>query len=68
MSHSGLEWLPPNGIHLTALELGLVLEALRSVIDGTVIDGSVIDEPNRAHAVSIATVIGNAVSREEGEQ
>jgi hypothetical protein len=63
VSRSELDWLPPNGIHLTVMELGQVLEALRGVIDGTV-----SDEPNRAHAVSITTVIGNAVSREEGEQ
>jgi hypothetical protein len=48
---------------MTVLEVEHVLEALRGVSDGTV-----SDEPNRAHAMSIATVIGNAVSREEGEQ
>lgn len=58
-----LDWLPPNGIHLTVMELGQVLEALRGVIEG-----AVTNEPNGAHAVSIATVIENAVSREEGEQ
>ena len=63
MSRSELDWLPPNGIHLSVSEVGHVLEALRGVIDGTM-----GDEPNRAHAVSIATVIGNAVSREEGQR
>lgn len=63
MSRSDLDWLPPNGIHLNAQELGYVLEALRGIIDGTT-----SDEPNRAHAISIATVIGNAVSRAEGNE
>lgn len=63
MSHSELDWLPPDGIHLNVSEIGQVLEALRGVIDGTE-----SDEPNRAHAVSIATIIGTAVSREEDEQ
>lgn len=63
MSRSELDWLPPGGIHLDVPDLARILEALRGVLDRTV-----SDEPNRAHAVSIATVIGNAVSREEGEQ
>jgi len=50
--------LRPAGIQLDRDELALVVVALRALIDG-----SEPDEPNRAHAVTIAYVIADAIER-----
>jgi hypothetical protein len=55
-----LGWLPPEGIWLTRDDLGWLLASLRSLIDGT--DP---DEPNRAHAMTIALVLARAIERED---
>ena len=57
-----LDWLPSRGIRLTRDELAGVLRALRAIIAGT---GE--DEPNRAHAVTIAMALGAAFEREGGD-
>ena len=61
MRSKGLDWLPPNGAHLTVEELDTMMTSLRSLIDGT--DA---DEPNRAHAVTIAYTLATAIDREDG--
>lgn len=61
MRSDDLEWLPPNGAHLTVEELASMMTSLRSLIDGT--DAA---EPNRAHAVTIAYVLANAIDRQDG--
>lgn len=50
--------LPPDGIHLDRDELVGVVDAIRALIDG-----SSPDEPNRAHIMTIAFVIAEAVDR-----
>jgi hypothetical protein len=56
-----LGWLPPDGVRLTRHDLETVIPALRSLIDGTE-----PDEPNRAHATTIALVLAEAIDRTEG--
>lgn len=58
-----LDWLPPEGVHLVRDELAREVVALRSVIDG-----SEPDEPNRAHAVTIAYVVADAIERTGGSR
>ena len=58
MKVDDLGWLPSAGIHLDRGELALVVAALRALIDG-----SEPDEPNRAHAVTIAYVVADAIER-----
>lgn len=53
-----LDWLPNDGVHLDRNELAVVVTALRALIDG-----SEPDEPNRAHAVTIAYVVADAIER-----
>jgi hypothetical protein len=60
MSEGGLDWLPNEGIRLTRAELARTIRSLRALIDGTEPDG-----PNRAHAVTIAHAIADAIEREE---
>jgi hypothetical protein len=55
----GLDWIPVDGCHLTHDEIVEILGSLRALVDGT--DP---DEPNRAHAVSIAYVVAEAIERE----
>lgn len=54
------EWLPATGACLTVEEVATTMMSLRSLIDGTE-----SDEPNRAHAVTIAYLLGDAIEREE---
>lgn len=61
MRSDDLEWLPPHGARLTVEELASMMTSLRSLIDGTE-----ADEPNRAHAVTIAYVLANAIDRQDG--
>jgi hypothetical protein len=61
VSAGDLSWLPSGGAYLTQLELAGVVRALRALIEGTE-----PDEPNRAHAVTIAYVIAGAVHRRGG--
>jgi len=56
-----LGWLPSDGVHLDRDELTRVVVALRALING-----SEPDEPNRAHAVTIAYVVADAIERTEG--
>ena len=56
-----LDWLPDKGIHLDRSDLARVVVALRALIDGTE-----PDEPNRAHAVTIAYVVADAIERTGG--
>jgi len=56
-----LGWLPSDGVHLDRDELTPVVVALRALING-----SDPDEPNRAHAVTIAYVVADAIERTEG--
>ena len=58
MKVDDLGWLPAAGIQLDRDELALVVVALRALIDG-----SEPDEPNRAHAVTIAYVVADAIER-----
>jgi hypothetical protein len=51
-----------KGAHLTRDDLERTIRSLRSLIDGT--DP---DEPNRAHAVTIAYVIAAAIERSQEE-
>ena len=62
MNVEDLGWLPSQGVQLDRDELALVVVALRALIDGTE-----PDEPNRAHAVTIAYVVADAIER-TGEQ
>jgi len=55
----GLDWIPVDGCRLSREELVEVFQSLRALVDGT--DA---DEPNRAHAVSIAYVLAEAIERE----
>ncbi len=55
-----LDWLPPSGAHLTLEDVTTMLISLRSLIDGTD-----VDEPNRAHAVAMAYVLTAAIDRED---
>lgn len=57
----GLGWLTESGAHLTRDDLVEVLAALRALIAGTE-----PDEANRAHAVTIASVVAEAIDREGG--
>ena len=59
LQDDGLDWIPVDGCRLLREELVEVFETLRALIDGT--EG---DEPNRAHAVSIAYVLAEAIERE----
>jgi hypothetical protein len=52
---------PSGGSHLDRDELARVVVALRALIDG-----SEPDEPNRAHAVTIAYVVADAIERAGG--
>ena len=61
MAGEGLGWLPPGGARLTRDELADVMHALRALISGTE-----PDEPNRAHAVTIAYAVAGAIEREGG--
>ena len=61
MKAEDLGWLPPEGVHLDRDELARVVVALRALIDG-----SEPDEPNRAHAVTIAYVVADAIERTGG--
>lgn len=54
-------WVPEAGARLTKEELVEILRALRALISGTE-----PDEPNRAHAVSIAYAVSTAMDREGG--
>ena len=54
-------WVPEAGARLTKDELVEILFALRALVSGTE-----PDEPNRAHAVSIAYVVSAAMDREGG--
>jgi hypothetical protein len=56
-----LGWLPDGGNHLDRSDLARVVVALRALIDGTE-----PDEPNRAHAVTIAYVVADAIERAGG--
>lgn len=56
-----LDWIPVDGCRLTRDELTQIFESLRALVDGTA-----PDEPNRAHAVSIAYVVAEAIDRTEG--
>lgn len=58
MEVDDLGWLPPAGIRLDRDELVVVMTCLRALIDGTA-----PDEPNRAHAVTIAYVVADAIER-----
>jgi len=60
MSDAALDWLPEKGAHLTRDDLERTSRSLRSLIDGT--DS---DEANRAHAVTIAYVIADAIERSQ---
>ena len=62
MNVEDLDWLPSRGVRLDRDELALVVVSLRALIDG-----SEPDEPNRAHAVTIAYVVADAIER-TGEQ
>jgi hypothetical protein len=58
VEHSGLDWLPEDGVVLTRTDLAGIFVALRALIDGT--------EPlevNRSHAVDIAVTITHALER-----
>lgn len=59
----GLGWIPDGGTRLTRDELLEIMRTLRALIAGTE-----RDEPNRAHAVSIAYVVTMAIDRERGNQ
>jgi len=61
MTVEDLDWLPPAGVHLDRDELPRVVVALRALVDG-----SEPDEPNRAHAVTIADVVADAIERTGG--
>lgn len=56
-----LPWVPVGGACLTRGELIEIFVALRALVNGT--DP---DEPNRAHAVTIAYVVAEAIEREGG--
>jgi hypothetical protein len=56
-----LDWLPPNGALLAHDDLAQVMRALRALISGTE-----PDEPNRAHAITIAFVVAEAIDRAGG--
>jgi hypothetical protein len=51
-------WLPPDGIKLTRDETAEVLVTLRALVDGTE-----VDEANRAHTVTIAIIVTRAIDR-----
>ena len=53
--------LPAGGVRLGRDELVDVISAVRALIDGT--DPG---EPNRAHVLTIAFVVADAVDRERG--
>lgn len=59
----GLGWLPAEGTTLTRDELVEMFIALRALISGTE-----PDEPNRAHAVTIASILSSAIDRPGGGQ
>ena len=59
----GLEWLPPEGVALSVVEVRRILQALRALISGT--DEM---EPNRSHVVEIVVIVGEALERQDGEQ
>jgi hypothetical protein len=61
MKVDDLGWLPPDGVRIDRDELARVVVALRALIDG-----SQPDEPNRAHAVTIAYVVADAIERTGG--
>ena len=58
MKVENLGWFPLGGVHLVRDELALVVVALRALIDG-----SEPDEPNRAHAETIAYVVADTIER-----
>lgn len=59
---AGLEWIPERGCYLSRPDLLEIFVALRALVDGTS-----PDEPNRAHAVTIAYVVAEAIERAGGE-
>jgi hypothetical protein len=61
MNVDELDWLPPGGVRLDREELVVVVTWLRALVDGTK-----PDEPNRAHAVTIAYVVADAIERSGG--
>ena len=63
VADASLAWVPDGGALLTRDELVDILLALRALISGTE-----ADEPNRAHAVSIAHVASTAIDREGGDR
>ncbi len=52
------EWIPEGGCHLAKADLVEIFRSLRALVDGTV-----PDEPNRSHVVSIAYVVSEAIER-----
>ncbi|MEA2703614.1 MAG: hypothetical protein QOD63_1559 [Actinomycetota bacterium] len=58
-----LGWLPASGVHLSRDEVASIFGALRALVGGT--DS---DEPNRAHTVTIAFVIADAIERAGGAE
>lgn len=62
VADASLAWVPDGGARLTRHQLVEILLALRALISGTE-----PDEPNRAHAVSIAYVVSTAIDREGGD-
>jgi len=56
-----LDWIPFDGCQLTRDEVAQIFESLRALVDGTA-----PDEPNRAHVVSIAYVVAQAIDRAGG--
>jgi hypothetical protein len=50
--------LPPDGIRVELDDLVVLIDAIRALIDG-----SWPDEPNRAHILTVAFIIAEAVDR-----
>ena len=57
-----LDWVPHAGCHLSRGDLVEIFTALRALVNGTE-----PDEPNRAHAVTVAYVVSEAIERSGGE-
>jgi hypothetical protein len=58
----GLDWVPADGVVLSAVDVQRNLRAVRALIAGT--DPL---EPKRSHAVEIAVVFADALDRQAGE-
>jgi hypothetical protein len=56
-----LDWIPNAGCHLSHGDLIQIFTALRALVNGTE-----PDEPNRAHAVTVAYVVAEAIERAGG--